>query len=47
MEIEPKPWFGVMEVLKQLFTKGVCRVEKRPLAEQVKTVLSGIAVPAD
>ena len=41
-----EPWLAMVQILKQLFTTGVCRVEKRFFAEQLKTLLSGIAAPA-
>lgn len=44
---EPEPWLATVPILKQLFINGVCCVEKTALGEQVKTVLCGIAAPAD
>jgi len=47
MKAEPEPWLETVPVLKQLFTTGVCCVEKTVLAEQLKILLCGIAAPAD
>jgi hypothetical protein len=43
---EPEPWLATVPILKQLFIKKVCCVEKPALAEQVKTLLWSIAAPA-
>ena len=47
MKAEPEPWLETVPILKQLFIKGACRLENNPLAKQVKTLLCGIAAPAD
>lgn len=47
MKAKPDPWLETVPILKQLFIKGACRLENNPLAEQVKTLLCGIAAPAD
>ncbi len=47
MKAEPEPWLATVPILKQLFIKGACHLGNNPLGEELKTLLCGIAAPAD